>query len=243
MLVRTMLFLAFGILASSSFAAVEVRVISGSGKTPDARFAGLQPAASSTDLLEGLRPVVEGAGTFPDFSNTGVLTDGKVNGTGGSAQVVFMDSPGAKDVGCSTTLTYTLPAKKDIGIIRVYSSNGDVRAYQCYDVDVRTDMSDTFTTVAKEVRAGQIGNKFYGNDTNQLSMISEVRNPSYDPLARNVIQIRFTFWAVGNSFQGNMVTSRDAAINQQAIMEIDVLPPPPSNVDADAPLQEPGVEP
>lgn len=200
------------------------------------RFRGMEFAPSSSDLIEGLDAIVTGRGFVSGLDDPRVLTDGKANGGGKENMVICADSQDSQDVGSSTTLTYTLSSPKDIGIIRVFSSNIDVRAFQSYDVDVSTDKPEHFERLATDVRAGNIGDAYSGEDN--LSAITEIKPESGRLLATKVRMIRFTFWAVGNPFAGQRVTRREKGIDGSALFEIDVLPPPPSNVDADIPISE-----
>lgn len=199
------------------------RGVTSKGKSEEDRFGGMEWTPAANDLLSGLRPVVGGAGAHSGLDDPAVLTDGKGNGSGRENMLILYDSEKAMDIGSSTSLTFTLPERCSIGIVRVFSSSGDCRAFHCYDLEVSMNLEGPFEVVAQEVRAGKIGDRNLGPET--VSAVSEIRDNQTGLLARDARRLRFTFWAVGNPFDNQRVVSRQKGICGSSLFEIDAFAP------------------
>lgn len=186
--------------------------------------------ARRDDLLAGLLPVYSEAGLHPHAADLLNLTDGDAvrNGLG-------MADAARKSGGSSTTLTFLLPKPKDIGTIRVFSTAwrnwGNHRTFQDYDVEISTDISGRFTPLITNVCTCCGREKVREPEKGAHSFfVTVIENQAGDALAKDVHQIRFTFWNPRTPGQVLRSSGRDGTI----ISEIDLLPYVRANVDADA---------
>lgn len=211
-------------LSSGASAVVSSTITSQTGQLNTARFNTMtQP--SSSDLFQGLLAVAGERGLHPGVigNSTAALTDGN----GNSPTTVLNDSAGALPVGTSTTLTYTFATNQNVGSFLVFSSNGDGRAYQFYDVKVASTVGGPYTTLITGVRVGIVGSSnFHGNDTsNNLSAVSRVFDDASLTLASNVKEVVFTFWGCDNDFLGTNCVTYPTSIQGANLVEIDALAP------------------
>ncbi|MBX7244089.1 MAG: hypothetical protein K1X53_01245 [Candidatus Sumerlaeaceae bacterium] len=211
-------------IAGSAYTAPVSSVTSQTGQLNTARFSGMT-APSNSDLLQGIVAVVGARGLHPGVvgNSTAALTDGN----GNTPTTVLNDSAGALPVGTSTTLTFTLATTQTIGSLRVFSSNGDGRAFQFYDVQVASTNGGPYTNLITGVRVGTPAvDSFHGNDTsNNLSAISQVYDNSSSVLASNVKEVLITFWGCDNDFLGTNCVAYAASIQGANLVEIDALAP------------------